>query len=244
MPRQKIEFSEEHRNRVKELVDCEKNFDEITEVFCGEFFKVSRSSIVKLVKDMGIDKQDGRKGNGSNKVELDKTAIINYKLLHKSNKEIAELLNVSVDTLDDYLEKHNIPNKIEGASDLYFDIENIDLTTLSEETSNTIYDYIQSFTKEKVQHNVYVKIEGVDVKVDFYFPKFKKAFVCTTIDDAISKPYSERVEVIPVMRWIKNARKCHSHIKLIGYCAVPDMETLVHKLDETAKGIVGEVVGN
>jgi hypothetical protein len=243
MPRQKIEFSGEHRNRVKELVDCEKNFDEITELFCDEFFKVSRSSIVKLVKEMGIDKQDGRKGNGSNKIELDKTAIINYKLIHKSNKEIAELLNVDEGTLNNYMEKHNIPNAIEGASDLYFDIENIDLTTLLGEASSTIYNYIQSFTKENVQHNVYVKIEGVDVKVDFYFPKFRKAFICTTIDDAISKAHSERVEVIPVMRWIKNARKCHSHIKLIGYYAVPDVETLMYELDETAKGIVGEVVG-
>lgn len=242
MPRQKIEFSDEHRNRVKELVDCGKNFDEVTEVFCDEFFKVSRSSIVKLVKEMGIDKQDGRKGNGSNKIELDKTAIINYKLLHKSNMEIAELLNVSVDTLNDYMVKHNIPNVIEGASDLYFDIENIDLTTLSEEASDTIYNYIQSFTKEKVLHNVYVKIEGVDVKVDFYFPKFRKAFICTTVDDAISKPYSERVEVIPVMRWIKNVRKSGSDIKLIGYYAVPNMETLTYELDETAKGIVGEVI--
>lgn len=242
MPRQKIEFSVEHVNRVKEMVDCGKNFDEITEVFCDEFFKVSRSSIVKLVKEMGVDKQDCRKGNGSNKIELDKTAIINYKLLHKSNKEIAELLNVSVDTLNDYMAKHNIPNTIEGRCNLYFDIENIDLTTLSEETSSTIYNYIQSFTKEKVLHNVYVKIEGVDVKVDFYFPKFKKAFICTTVDDAISKPYLERVEVVPVMRWIKNARKCHSHIKLIGYYAVADWEARTYKLEETAKGIVGEVI--
>lgn len=243
MPRQKIEFSEEHRNRVKELVDCGKNFDEVTELFCDEFFKVSRSSIVKLVKEMGIDKQDGRKGNGSNKIELDKTTIINYKLLHKSNKEIAELLDVDEGTLNNYLENHNIPNKIEGASDLYFDIENIDLTTLSEEASGTIYNYIQSFTKEKVLHNVYVKIEGVDVKVDFYFPKFKKAFICTTVDDAISKPDSERVEVIPVLRWIRNVRKSGSDIKLIGYYAAPDVEALVYQLDETAKGIVGEAVG-
>lgn len=243
MPRVKIEFNDEQKMRIKTLCEEGKNFDEVTELFCDEFFKVSRSSIVKLVKEMGIDKQDGRKGNGSNKIELDKTTIINYKLLHKSNKEIAELLDVDEGTLNNYLENHNIPNKIEGASDLYFDIENIDLTTLSEEASGTIYNYIQSFTKEKVLHNVYVKIEGVDVKVDFYFPKFKKAFICTTVDDAISKPDSERVEVIPVLRWIRNVRKNGSDIKLIGYYAAPDVEALVYQLDETAKGIVGEAVG-
>lgn len=243
MARKAIEFTEEQRFRIAQLVEEGKNFDEIAESFCNEFFKVSRSSIVKLVKDMGIDKRDGRKGNGSNKMGLDRTAIINYKLLHKSNKEIAELLNVDEGTLNNYMEKHNIPNKIEGASSLYFDIENIDLTTLSEEASSTIYNYIQSFTEEKVLHNTYVKIEGVDVKVDFYFPKFKKAFICTTIDDAISKPYSERVELVPVMRWIRNARKCHYHIKLIGYYAAPNYEMRMYELDETAKRIVGEVVG-
>lgn len=62
MPRKKFEFTGKQQVRIIDLVSEGKNYDEITAIFNDEFGKVSRSTIVNLIKELGLKIKDVRGG--------------------------------------------------------------------------------------------------------------------------------------------------------------------------------------
>lgn len=94
MPRKRIEFTEEQNIRIAQLVNDGKNYDEITETICDEFGEISRSTIVKQVKELGLQIKDSRKDN---KVQH----IINAVEFDSIHKEFIRLCYEAGDSVSD-----------------------------------------------------------------------------------------------------------------------------------------------
>lgn len=94
MPRKKFEFIEEMNFRIAQLVEAGKSYDEILESIKRDFnVEVSRSTIVKQVKHLGLEIRDNRSNYGFKKREIGENELLHIKMMREmgsSAKEIAE----------------------------------------------------------------------------------------------------------------------------------------------------------
>lgn len=106
MPRAKIQFTDEQNFRITQLVEVGKNYDEIVEQFNNEFQPISRSSIVKQIKSLGLEIKDSRKDN----TKIFKSG---FKGFDDTQKKVIQLYWGLGDTLDEIVDKINDEFKIE-----------------------------------------------------------------------------------------------------------------------------------
>lgn len=94
MPRKKIEFTEEMNFRIAQLVEAGKSYDDVWKRVKKDFkVEVSRSTIVKQVKRLGLEIRDNRSSYGFKKKEIGENELLHIKMMREmgsSAKEIAE----------------------------------------------------------------------------------------------------------------------------------------------------------
>lgn len=110
MPRAKIQFTDEQNFRIAQLVEVGKNYDEIVEQFNNEFQPISRSSIVKQIKSLGLEIRDSRKDN----TKIFKSG---FKGFDDTQKKVIQLYWGLGDTLGEIVDKINDEFKIEVSRD-------------------------------------------------------------------------------------------------------------------------------
>lgn len=225
MARTKIQFNDEHRNRVKELVDCGKNFDEIVESFCEEFFKVSRSSIVKLIKEMGIDKRDGRKDNKRDLVyDIEPIKIIKLWADGYSFSQIAQKLGVELNAIERVVEREKMTyNKTikPYKENQFYNQDVIDLRRMRKCLEDVIRDRYLKGMNEKLSEfntsiitNYELEFDGKKFIVDFYCPEINMGFVCSSMDDLFVD--NNKMSWSSANRWVRFINKhCNVDVNTI-----------------------------
>jgi hypothetical protein len=214
MPRKKIEFTEEMNVRIAQLVEDGKSLQEIVDVFNTEFgTSYVLTTIYKQVKVLGIVRKDKR---GETKIDIDPDTIIKLMANYESVGNMARKLKTSTNAIKKNIKRHKITYQTvkEYKNHKYFDIPSINLITLKGEVLSQLDKYIQERVPGfEVLCGYTLKYNNTDVTVDFYCPELDLAFVCSTIDDHISKRLSDRVEIIDVVRWSNHiTSNCSSRV--------------------------------
>lgn len=106
MARRAIEFTEAENFSITQMVEAGKNYDEITDMFEKMFRKVSRSTIVKQIKSLGLEVKDNRINN-TRPFETD------FRGFDDTQKKVIQLYWGLGDTLDEIVDKINDEFKIE-----------------------------------------------------------------------------------------------------------------------------------
>jgi transposase len=106
MGRRTIEFTEVENFSLTQMVEAGKNYDEITDMFEKAFRKVSRSTIVKQIKSLGLEMKDNRINN----TKIFKSGFEGF---DDTQKRVIQLYWGLGDTLDEIVERLKDEFKIE-----------------------------------------------------------------------------------------------------------------------------------
>lgn len=98
MARRAIEFTEVENFSIAQMVEAGKNYDEITDMFEKMFRKVSRSTIVKQIKSLGLEMKDNRINN----TKIFKSGFEGF---DDTQKKVVQLYWGLGDTLDEIVER-------------------------------------------------------------------------------------------------------------------------------------------
>lgn len=100
MARKAVEFTEVENFSIAQMIEAGKNYDEITDMFEKMFRKVSRSTIVKQIKSLGLEIKDGRTNNT-------RPFETNFKGFNDTQKRTIQLYWGIGDTLDEIVGRLN-----------------------------------------------------------------------------------------------------------------------------------------
>lgn len=157
-----------------------------------------------------------------------------------TEQNIADGMGICVKTLKKMYKQFDIPQRLYYLSrpDIYFDVRQCDCTTLKKSMADGIYGYIlKNKPKDmRVERNVYVrtdpmtisykveegnkvitkyaKMDGTDIKVDFYFPDYKTAFYCGLDEVSLTK---DDVNSGMINLWSYYLRSNNNSVKLIPF---------------------------
>lgn len=98
MARKAVEFTEVENFSIAQMVEVGKNYDEITDMFEKMFRKVSRSTIVKQIKSLGLEIKDSRTNNT-------RPFETNFKGFDDTQKEVIQLYWGIGETLNEIVER-------------------------------------------------------------------------------------------------------------------------------------------
>lgn len=110
MARRAVEFTEVENFSIAQMVEVGKNYDEITDEFEKMFRKVSRSTIVKQIKSLGLEIKDSRINNT-------RPFETNFKGFDDTQKKVIQLYWGIGDTLDEIVERLKDEFNIEVSRD-------------------------------------------------------------------------------------------------------------------------------
>ena len=157
-----------------------------------------------------------------------------------TEQQIANAMGICVKTLKKMYKQFDIPQRLYYSSrpDIYFDVRQCDCTTLKKSMADGIYGYIlKNKPKDmRVERNVYVqtdpmtisykveegnkvitkyaKMDGTDIKVDFYFPDYKTAFFCCLDEVSLTK---DNINIGMIYHWSDYLRSNNNSVKLIPF---------------------------
>lgn len=110
MARKAVKFTEVENFSITQMVEVGKNYDEITDEFEKMFRKVSRSTIVKQIKSLGLEIKDSRINN----TKIFKSGFEGF---DDTQKKVIQLYWGIGDTLDEIADKINDEFKIKVSRD-------------------------------------------------------------------------------------------------------------------------------
>ena len=219
MPRKKIEFTESQILRISQLAEEGNSIEVIVTLFNEEFgTNYSYSTIQKQIKGLGIERRDKRTEEKGNKIVLDKDELIRAKANYESDDVIARRLGVTTNAVKKNIKSYGITYEVakEYRSGRFFNIPVADLRTLKSNVMTELNNHIQELVKDRgveVLPNYTLKYDNTDITVDFYCPEIDTAFVCSTIDDLVSKRERDRLGIVEVLRWTRYITKsCGSYV--------------------------------
>lgn len=276
MGRKKIEFTKEQDVRITQMVNDGHSLNEILVAVNSEFeTNFSRSGIDRRIKTLGIDRTEHNSDKNSircsskmaDKVEELKEWKRKQAYTHGAitEQQIANAMGICVKTLTKMYKQFDIPQRLYYSSrpDIYFDVSELDCTTLKKSIADRIYGYIiKNKPKDmRVERNVYVQTDpmtisykvrednrvttryaemgGTDIKVDFYFPDYKTAFYCCWTDVLLTK---DDVNAGNINLWSDYLRTFNNSIKLISFIPMRSPDARQYCLEFAAQTMIDRAV--
>lgn len=276
MGRKKIEFTKEQDVRITQMVNDGHSLNEILVAVNSEFeTNFSRSGIDRRIKTLGIDRTKHNSDKNSircsskmaDKVEELKEWKREQAYTHGAitEQQIANAMGICVKTLKKMYKQFDIPQRLNYSSrpDIYFDVSELDCTTLKKSIADGIYGYIiKNKPKDmRVERNVYVQtdpmtisykvrednrvttryaeMDRTDIKVDFYFPDYKTAFYCCWTDVSLTK---DDVSAGNINLWSNYLRTFNNSIKLIPFLPMRSPDARQYSLEFAAQTMIDRAV--
>ena len=185
-----------------------------------------------------------------------------------TEQDIANGMGICVKTLNKMYKQFDIPQRLWSYSrpDIYFDTkELVDCTTLNKDAREAIYgEILKRKPKDMlVERDVVVHTEpmtikfsyrnnddkwvektvdmdGVDLKVDFYFPDYKTGFY---IDDLGFRSLCKKGGSTGISSlWSEYLRKFKNGVKLMAVCPIKSLEDRYIDLEYMAKSMIDRAV--
>lgn len=182
---------------------------------------------------------------------------------------IANEMGICVKTLNKMYKQFNIPQRLLYWSrpDIYFDVnEVVDCTTLKNDMREWIYtEILKRKPKDmRVERDVVIRTEpmtikysyrrdddkwveksvdmdGVDLKVDFYFPDYKTGFFYDDFHHFKSLCKNSSTSVIPIA-WESYLRQFKNEVKLMAFLPFKSLEDRYIDIEFMAKSMIDRAI--
>lgn len=186
-----------------------------------------------------------------------------------TEQDIANEMGISIKTLNKMYKQFNIPQRLLYWSrpDIYFDVnEVVDCTTLKNDMREWIYaEILKRKPKDmRVERDVVIHTEpmtikfsyynndhkwvektvdmdGVDLKVDFYFPDYKTGFYYNDHIYFKSLCKNSSTSVIPIA-WESYLRQFKNGVKLMAVSPIKSLEERYIDIDYMAKSMIDRAI--
>ena len=231
----------------------------------------SRSGIDRRIKTLGIERTTNRTETTlcpriADKVEeLREWKRKQWESDTITEQNIANAMGVCVKTLKKMYKQFDIPQRLRpyDRPDIYFDVkEVIDCTGLKKSAREVIYSYILKYKPKdmRVEQDVVIRTEpmtikfrddddevrtvnmnGVDIKVDFYFPDYNTAFYYDT-SLYYKSVCKEGVNAPIPTSWKEYLRRFKNGIKLMTFIPFKSFDNVYFDFELSAKSMIARAI--